>query len=798
MVRVKGVCGVSVVTATAIILGLAGAIPSGFAADDVMNGTEAGETAGVAPYALHAKFDREGIESLVQAEIIKALLLYQADGSAAFDAITPAENTYDDTIYPFVLNATTFETVANGAFSNLAGTVPDDIVNADRPADHIIADLNRDGGAWAEYMATNPDTGSIQLKRAFLYLHDGYIFGSGHYLQESRVKHAVDTAVRLFDSEGQAAFETITPRNVLRTAEPYPFVFVESTLETVAHGAIPDRIGHVPYSILTTGDRPIEVVLADLERDGNTWVEYVFTNPDTDTKQLKRTWLYLYNGYIFGSGYYLPDSRVQSHVEEALHLYKSHGTSAFDIITPEVARPLVSYYPFIINATSAEIVAHGARQNLVGSTADFLDAADRSLERIREDLARDGSTWVAYMSVNVDTRTLQLTRTHLSLYDGYIFGAGYHMPDSRAQSMADKAIYAYKSLGTDAFDVITSGEINEGSLYPFVRNSTSYVIAVGKNHHLLGTQPTITGVPLHATTDTLGQRGGSTWRHLIINDPSTETEQIKRTWYTTHDGYLFGTSYTVADSDVQSIVDYAVFIYESNKENNEWVNIITPPEVVATNELYPFVLNKTTLETVAHGAIPDRIGHVPYAILNTGDRPIEAILADLERDGSTWAEYTFTNPGTDTQQPKRTYLYMRDGLIFASGYYVFDAQIQTIAHGGVLEYLRDGKDAFLANADAMREVVSTYLFVVDPHTGVTLAQGVDPSTLRNISEWQVILQHDASAARMGELEAQRGKWIEYEFTNPLTGQTEPKRTWLTTFDGLVFGAGYYASDVSHP
>ena len=783
---------ISAVVAATIILGAAGTIPLGFAADDVS------ETGEVEPHDPQVRFDRDGIESRVHAAVIKALLQYQADGTGAFDAITPAENTYDDTIYPFVLNATTFETVANGAFANLAGTVPDDIANADRPADHVLADLTRDGGTWVEYMATNPDTGSIQLKRAFLYLHDGYIFGSGHYLQESRVKHAVDAAVSLFRLYGQAAFETITPRDILRTAEPYPFVFVESTLETVAHGAIPDRIGHVPYSILDTGDRPIETILADLERNGNTWIEYVFTNPDTDTNQLKRTWLYLYDGYIFGSGYYLPDSRVQSHVEEALRLYKSHGTSAFDIITPEVARPLVSYYPFIINATDMEIVAHGARQNLVGSTADFLGAADRSLERIREDLARDGSTWVAHMSVNVDTRTLQLTRTYLSLYDGHIFGSGYHLPDSRAQSMADKAISVYKSHGTDAFDVITAGEINEGSLYPFVRNSTSYVISIGKNHHLLGTQPTITGVPLHATSETLDQRGGNTWRHLIINDPSTQTQQVKRTWYTTHDGYLFGTSYTVADSDVQSVVDYAVFIYESNKENNAWAGIITPQEQVSTNELYPFVLNKTTLETVAHGAIPDRIGHVPYSILDTGDRPMETILADLERDGSTWAEYTFTNPGTDTKQPKRTYLYMRDGLIFASGYYVLDAQIQTIAHGGVLEYLRDGRDAFLANTNAMQEVVSTYLFVVDPHTETIVAQSVDPGTLGSVSEWQVILQHDASASQMVELEAQRGKWVEYEFTNPGTGQTEQKRTWLTAFDGLVFGSGYYASDASQP
>ncbi len=771
------------------VVGWLAEMPLGFGADDVMNDMEAME---VIP--THSRYDQDSVESRVHVVILDALLLYQMDGTGAFDSITPTESTYDDTIYPFVLNGTTFETVANGAFSNLSGIIPDDIINADRPTYHILADLTRDGGTWVEYMATNPDTGTIQLKRAFLYSHDGYIFGAGHYLQESRVKYAVDEAVRLFNTEGHGAFEIITPQDILRTAEPYPFIFVESTLMTVAHGAIPDRIGHIPYSILNTGDRPIEDILDDLERDGDTWVEYIFTNPDTDTRQLKRTWLYSHDEYIFGSGYYLPDSRVQSHVEEALHLYKSRGTSAFDMITPEIARPLVSYYPFVINATSLEIVAHGARQNLVGDTADFLVAADRSIERIREDLVRDGSTWIAYMSVNVDTRTLQLTRTYISLYDGYIFGAGYHLPDSRAQSMADKAIYAYRSHGADAFDTITSGDLNEGSLYPFVRNSTSYVISIGKNHHLIGTQPTITGVPLHATSETLEHRGGNTWRHLVINDPSTGTQQIKRTWYTSHGGYLFGTSYTVADSDVQSVVDYAVFIYESNKENNSWADIITPKELVATNELYPFVLNRTTLETVAHGAIPDRIGHIPYSILNTGDRPIEDILDDLERNGSTWTEYTFTNPGTDTKQPKRTYMYMRDGLIFASGYYVFDAQIQTIAHKGVLEYIRDGKDAFLANTNAMHEVVSTYLFVIDPHTGVVEAQSVDPGTIGDISEWQVILQHNASVSQTDELEAQRGKWAEYEFINPSTGQMEQKRTWLTMHDGLIFASGYYASD----
>ena len=58
----------------------------------------------------------------------------------------------------------------------------------------------------------------------------------------------------------------------------------------MAHGTVPSFVGRCcSDEIRTTGDRPIEVILEDLNRDGGTWVEYIFTNPDTQTEQLKRT-----------------------------------------------------------------------------------------------------------------------------------------------------------------------------------------------------------------------------------------------------------------------------------------------------------------------------------------------------------------------------------------------------------------------------------------------------------------------------------------------------------------------------
>ena len=774
-------------------------LPSGLAAEDPMMAGGGQSDAMIsaddaAAPTSYARYDADSIESRVVAVAIKALMLYQEEGAAAFDLITPAEVIRADTIYHFVLDAATLRTVANGAYPGFAGEVPDDLMNADRPAGRILADLDRDGGTWVEYMASNPDNELIQLKRSYLYLHDGYIFGSGHYLPESEVKYVVEDAVRLYESKGEEAFGIITPEVTQRTDELYPFIFDADTLKTVAHGAIPDRLGHVPYSILNTGDRSVESIMADLETDGGTWVEYVFTNPATDTRQIKRTWLYLHDGHIFGSGYYLPDYRIQAQVEEAHHLYRSHGEGAFGMITPESPRPLLAHYPFVLDAGSLEIVAHGALPGLVGTTAAFLEEADRSLDRIMADLSQGKDVWAAYMAENPGTRTQQLTRTYLYLHDGHIFGSGYFLPDSRIQSMSDEAIYTYRQKGTEAFDIINNGDLNRGNLYPFTRNSTSHMVAHGTLPHLLGTLPTaILGLPSNTVEEATNERGQQLWSDVVLTNPDTGTDQVKRAWRIIHDGHYFGSSYTIPDASAQSMVDYATFIYESNKENNAWVSIITPDKPVTTDEFYPFVIDAATWTRLADGVLPDRVGE-PETILDTADRSLDDVLADLEADGGTWVTYTFHNPSTGTEQLKRTYLQLRDGLVFGSGYYLLDSQVQAIAHSGVIKY-KGGGDVFLANTDIPpEEAVSTYLFVVDPETGDTRAQNADPDLI-GTPDWDAIASALQTAGILEELETEPGAWASYTHTNPATGDTESKRTWLIMHDGLIFSSGYYSSDI---
>ena len=770
-------------------------IPFGLAAEDaMMTGQPDAMHYDKMPVTLpeHARFDADSIESRVHAVVVEALMLYWAEGTAAFDMITPAEAVRADIIYPFVLDAATLEGMAYGAFPDLKGVIADTLTRADRPTDHILADLKRDGGTWTEYMATNPANGLVQPKRSWLYLHDGYVFGAGHYLSESEVKYVVEDAVQLYESKGQEAFDIITPKETLLTVDLYPFVFNTTTLKTVAHGAIPDRVGHIPYSILNTGDRPVELILADLDRDGGTWVEYVFTNPSTETKQLKRSWLYLHDGYIFSSGYYIQDSRVQSLVDEAILLYKASGQDAFDILTPEVADPLVLQSAFVLDGVTLETVAHGLFPNLVGTADQHIMDADRSLERIMEELSTKESAWVWYMAQNPATRTEQLTRTYLSLHDDYIFGAGYSLPDSRIQSMVDESVYTYRNDPENAFDVITSGVLNRLDIYPTARNTT-HILAHGTLPHIVGPLPDIQLAESQAVIwDKLRKGDGTLWSQFIFFSPYTDTDQVKRGWQNLHDGYSFASAYTVVDADARSMVDYAIFVYESNREGDAWIDIITPEERVTTDDLYSYVFNASTLKTVAHGAIPDRVGQIPYSILNTGDRPIGSILVDLEKNGSTWVKYVFTNPSTGTEQSKRTYLQLRDGLVFGSGYYILDAQAQAITLGLILDYANHGR-ASLTDIGIPDVTVSTYAFVLDPETGTVQAQNVDPNLI-GMSDWDAITSALSVADILAELETETGAWANYAFINPVNGEVENKRTWLVMHDGLVFGSGYYASD----
>jgi hypothetical protein len=98
----------------------------------------------------------------------------------AFEQITSMMAT--DPSYPFVLDYDTGVIVAHGSNPELVNVLSTSIVELDRPFDVIRSDL-LEGHTWVTYTFENPTTGTEQIKWSLFVLHDGYIFGSGYYIE---------------------------------------------------------------------------------------------------------------------------------------------------------------------------------------------------------------------------------------------------------------------------------------------------------------------------------------------------------------------------------------------------------------------------------------------------------------------------------------------------------------------------------------------------------------------------------------------------------------------------------------
>ncbi|MYB30756.1 MAG: hypothetical protein F4Y18_06975 [Cenarchaeum sp. SB0663_bin_5] len=112
-------------------------------------------------------------------------------------------------------------------------------------------------------MLGRPDTMFSDKMAATLFDYARYDADS----VDSRVQTAVVGVLMLYWEEGSDVFEMITPEKALITDTIYPFVLDAETLEAVAHGALPELAGVIPDT-LNRADSPVDIILADLERDG--------------------------------------------------------------------------------------------------------------------------------------------------------------------------------------------------------------------------------------------------------------------------------------------------------------------------------------------------------------------------------------------------------------------------------------------------------------------------------------------------------------------------------------------------
>ena len=91
--------------------------------------------------------------------------------------------------------------------------------------------------------------------------------------------------------------------NIDSTNEKYVFVYDIDTKNMVAHPNS-DLIGKNVFEELIVSLVPVNQIDAKLNDDGQSIMRYEWVNPETQTEQVKTSYLKLHDGLVFGSGYF--------------------------------------------------------------------------------------------------------------------------------------------------------------------------------------------------------------------------------------------------------------------------------------------------------------------------------------------------------------------------------------------------------------------------------------------------------------------------------------------------------------
>ena len=773
----------------------------------------------------------------IQQVVASTIQMYDSDPDNAFANINDI-SVLSVSHYPFVIDPETRTVTSHGFNPDRVG-VDSAILGefaTNRP-EEIIASLNTNSGIWTDYIFFNPATGQEELKRSWLVLHDGYIFGAGFYYSiEEKMKEGIRNSMDLIDSEGEGAFELIT--NAMDRGK-YATVFDPVENIELANARQPHRVGG-PLPII-----PIPWIdFAEILRstDEHIWSYTLIINPVTGEPAQAAGIFEEYGRYILVNGYTYPaEDKIRHIVEQNIALYEADKENAFQTITSDSLDP---HYPFVIDADTRRVAANGAFPHVVGnpSTIFFGDNTNKSSEEIFEELQNNDGTFVTYRFPYPGSSYEETKRSWLVLHDGYIFGSGYYQSPFIAHPAVFKAVESSTALsdadssthtgdvGTqnavddilnmynaDAENVFASTDLLESTIEydPFILDQATGAIlahwtlpdSVGAKSQVLGnfaiTPPALVLNRLNG--------GVGTWAEHISVDPTTGKDQLNRSWLVFRDGYIFGASasYDVRDH-VSNTIDTVVDLYKNNGGIAAFADIASMHDAPASyhpdfddptiiidpfapqSDLFPLIIDPYT--DPANGKIVSHDGSEGDAIMPA---PIQvqggyAALADtmIQEDQSVWLYALRTDPITGLDEQKAYMGRIHDGYIFGAGYeYSATEKAQYTVQSTISMYESDSA-ATITNINTPSSIFDPhYAFILNADTGEIVAHGASPQDVGSIS---AVFDGTYSDALAGLQQDGDQVWIEHSDTVPGTDSEDDaaKRSFLQLHDGLVFGSGY--------
>ncbi|MDE2900763.1 MAG: cache domain-containing protein [Chloroflexota bacterium] len=167
-------------------------------------------------------------------------------------------------------------------------------------------------------------------------------------------------------------------------------------------------------------------------------------------------------------------------------------------------------------------------------------------------------------------------------------------------------------------------------------------------------------------------------------------------------------------------------------------------------------------------------------------------FADVE---GHWVTTRGLNPATKQEEPRRVFLILHDGLVFAASHSALTEDVanstREYVDKAIAKYNEEGLEATIAYYNSQNSLEGQfYLFFIGADDNY-LAHPIFPhligTDIKDVvgSDGQELGKEIAQAT-------EEGIWVEYLWPHPVSRKEQQKVTWAVRHDGLIFASGYYA------
>ena len=505
-----------------------------------------------------------------------------------------------------------------------------------------------------------------------------------------------------------------------------------------------------------------------------------------------------------------------AYVEEAIAFYKENGRDATvefysseessengrSLTLLDTAESVVLVYR-PISALAGQYVGPGSRFSGLGNLIS---------------LATEEGRWVTGRGVNPVTKQDEPRRFLAVLHDGLVFTSGHSAlvedVEDSTQAYVNKAIDRYNSEGLDAVIAhYNSQDSLDGQFYLFLIGEDDLYLAHPIFPHLIGTDINdVVGSDGQELGKEIAQATGEgVWVEYLWPHPTTRREQQKVTWAVRHDGLIFASGYYAGepetgepawrDADPReytvAYVDRAVERYERDglEAMLNYYNSVASFE----GEWYLFATDENDVYHV-HPLLPPLIGTDIKDVVGSDGYELGRELAEAGEDEGVWVEYLWPHPVTLKEVPKVGYAVRRDGMLFASGYYV---RAEDPA-GRTVDYVQQAIDYYEANG--LEATVDHYSSEdsFDGQWNLTLADEHDVVLTAPLGPQLVGTDLNDLGGRVRKVGAEMtaatedGVWVSFVFPNTRSSETLYAHTWAVRHDGLLFTSRFYDDQPGDP